>query len=93
MKRYSFVFSFALLFLSVCTSAQTYTYSVLVNFPSNGGPYGANSPLTIDSKGNLYGSSGPGYFFIGSTGSGDVFEVSPAGVLTYSTTLVRTKRK
>jgi uncharacterized repeat protein (TIGR03803 family) len=86
MRRFTFGLLAALLALVVyCPSrslAQTYTYSVLLNFPSSGGPYGASSPLTIDSKGNLYGSSGPGYLSPGSSGYGDVFEVSPAGMLT-----------
>lgn len=66
-----------LLVLPAQSFAQTYTYSVLANFPASGGPASANSPLTIDSKGNLYGSSEVG----GTHDYGTVFEVTSTGVL------------
>jgi uncharacterized repeat protein (TIGR03803 family) len=78
MKRSSFVLLATVLFAAVTCRSQTYTFSDLVNFPPvSGERYDANAPLTIDSGGNLYGSSQGG----GTYGYGTVFKVTPAGVL------------
>jgi uncharacterized repeat protein (TIGR03803 family) len=76
---YAMAIAPALIFLSLTglASAQTYTYSTFANFPSNDGPIGANTPLTIDDSGNLYGSSEYG----GTHGFGTVFKVTSKGVL------------
>ena len=73
-----------LLFVPLLASAQTYTYSTLVNFPPQAkkGPNDPIGSLIIDAAGNLYGTSiyggtkGPSY------GAGTVFKVTPKGVLT-----------
>jgi uncharacterized repeat protein (TIGR03803 family) len=67
-----------LLLFPLCSFAQTYTFSTLVNFPSSSkkGPFNPNS-LTIDSAGNLYGLSTLG----GTYGGGTLFKVTPKGVL------------
>ncbi len=79
MKRSSFGLWAMVLFGAVTCCAQTYTFSDLVNFPavSVETRYDANSPLTIDTHGNLYGSSQGG----GTYNYGTVFKVTPAGVL------------
>jgi uncharacterized repeat protein (TIGR03803 family) len=49
-----------------------WTYHVLHTFNGNDG-VGPDGVLTIDSKGNLYGTTGGG----GPNGGGEVFELSP----------------
>jgi uncharacterized repeat protein (TIGR03803 family) len=78
MKQFYVAMVAAGLLLPGLASAQTYTYSTLVNFPSSNGPLGPNTPLTIDNSGNLYGTSEEG----GTFGVGTVFEVTSKGVLT-----------
>jgi uncharacterized repeat protein (TIGR03803 family) len=72
-----------LLSLPLAAGAQTYAYTVLVNFPpaTAQGPVNPN-PLTIDVQGNLYGASASGGAYCPPYGCGTVFEVSPAGILT-----------
>jgi uncharacterized repeat protein (TIGR03803 family) len=75
----------AVLFLPLLASAQTYTYSTLVNFPpvSNKGPADVIAPLIIDSAGNLYGASLEGGAHDSCCGGdGMVFKVSAKGVFT-----------
>ncbi len=50
---------FAFLFLPLLASAQTYTYSTLVNFPSQAkrGPNDPYGSLIIDAAGILYGTT------------------------------------
>ncbi len=79
MKRFFFGLWATVLFAAASCFAQTYTFSDLVNFPAVSAEtrYYANAPLTIDSNGNLYGSSQGG----GTYNYGTVFKVTPAGVL------------
>lgn len=73
----------AFLFLPLLASAQTYTYSTLLNFPPQvkRGPNDPFGSLIIDAAGNLYGTTlygganGPSY------GDGTVFKVTPKGTL------------
>lgn len=72
-----------LLAIPVAVCAQTYTASTLVSFPANSGtsPYYPGD-VTLDSEGNLYGTSSGGTSSGTLFPNGTVFEVSPAGVLT-----------
>jgi uncharacterized repeat protein (TIGR03803 family) len=67
-----------LLVVPLCSFAQTYTFSTLVNFPSTskGSAINPNS-LIIDSAGNLYGSSVLGGIY----GAGTLFKVTPKSAL------------
>jgi uncharacterized repeat protein (TIGR03803 family) len=73
---------FPLLFVSLGLCAQTYTPSTLVSFP----PIAGTSPyypgdVTIDSVGNLYGTSSGGTASGTLFPNGTIFKVSPSGQL------------
>ena len=72
-----------LLAIPVAVCAQTYTASTLVSFPAISGtsPYSPGD-VTLDSEGNLYGTSSGGTSSGTLFPNGTVFEVSPSGVLT-----------
>jgi len=77
MKRSSFGLLATVLFAAVVCCAQTYTESVVYNFPSQ--PFNnttSPSNLVIDSAGSLYGVTYTG----GTYGVGNIFKVSASGV-------------
>ncbi len=69
---------FCFMLISLLADAQTYTYSVLYSFKSNGtGPTEPSAALIVDSADNLYGTS----FYGGKFNLGTVFKVTKAGTL------------
>jgi uncharacterized repeat protein (TIGR03803 family) len=75
IRQYLILAMFTLGITSFAQS-QTYTFSTLYSFQSNGnGPYFPTAPVVVDAPGNLYGTASSG----GDFGVGAAFKISKAG--------------